>query len=253
MGFELPLPLGVSANFYAEEQNFDLTDLSLGFGGRAQTAIGTFLEASQLETEQANVNARFDVWLLPFLNVYGLLGYTEGNTEGVVLVPSIPLLPPFVVTDPFVLPIDVDYEGPTYGGGVTIAGGFPPIEGRSLLVFAVADGNFTETDLDFLDDDLKNGSEIETYVFSGRLGLRGNLTGDLKGGFWLGAMCQDVDKTQIGVIPSLGLSFTIEQEAEDPCNGLVGGQLEYGEHLQAVLEFGVGKRKAVIGSIALRF
>jgi hypothetical protein len=112
-GYELPLPFGISANFYSEKQDFEVQDLKIAFGDGGFRSIGDFIQLGDIDTSQSNYNLRLDAWLLPFFNIYGLIGFTEGNMDGKVFVPGRPPFLPAVT-----IPLDIDYEGPTYGGGL---------------------------------------------------------------------------------------------------------------------------------------
>jgi hypothetical protein len=247
-GYELPLPFGISANFYSERQDFEVQDLEIAFGNGEFISIGDFIKLQDIDTRQSNYSVRLDAWLLPFFNVYGLVGFTEGNMEGEVFVPGRPPILPALT-----IPLDIDYEGPTYGGGVTLAGGFSLPQRQSLTVFGVADGNLTQTDLDFLDDNLESGSEINAFVFSSRLGVRERISESLKGALWVGAMYQKVAQDFEGRVKSLDISFKIEQEPQHPWNALVGGRLEAGQHFDFIVEGGFGGRKSILGTISYRF
>jgi len=78
--------------------------------------------------------ARFDAWLLPFINVYGLFGYVhnDSTTRGTVTVPALGL--PGSRT--FYFSGKTTLDGFVGGGGVTLAGGY-----REL--FFMADVNYT--------------------------------------------------------------------------------------------------------------
>ena len=55
--------------------------------GRGPTESATFAKVGQpIVSWQQNVSSRFDVWILPFFNLYGILGYTRGNARGRVTV-----------------------------------------------------------------------------------------------------------------------------------------------------------------------
>jgi hypothetical protein len=141
-GFQLPLPFGFGFNYYREQQPFNIHDLQVSRGGRP-VSVNDFLGLKQVETTQRNGVGRLDAWLFPFLSVYGLVGYTAGHMEGQLFLPDIPKLN----IPSQVLPLNIGYEGPTYGGGCTLAGGFKVSEWRGLTLFAVLDVNYTVTDL----------------------------------------------------------------------------------------------------------
>ena len=247
-GYELPLPLGISANFYYERQDFKVQDLEVAFDGGNFISIGDFIRLEDIDTRQSNINLRLDAWLFPFLNVYGLFGFTEGNMDGEVFVPGRPPLLPALT-----IPLDIDYEGPTYGGGATLAGGLRLPARPSMTVFAVADGNLTRTDLDFVDDNLESGSKIDAFVFSSRLGVRERINESIHGAVWVGAMYQNVAQDFEGRVKSLNISFKVEQEPQHPWNALVGARLEAGRHFDFILEGGLGGRRSILGTLSYRF
>ena len=247
-GYELPLPFGVSLNVYQERQDFEINDLKIALRGGDFVSIGNFVQLEDIDTKQTNFSLRLDAWLLPFLNLYGIGGVTEGKMRGSVFVPAIPIILP-----PLTIPLKINYEGPTYGGGVTLAGGFKFSREHSAILFAVADANWTRTDLDFASRDLESGSDIKAFIFSPRVGVRGPLSSKFKGAIWIGAMYQKVSQDFDGSVPALNLDFKIEQEPQHPWNTLVGGRLEAGQHFDFVLEGGFGGRKSILAAINYRF
>jgi hypothetical protein len=45
-----------------------------------------------VDTTQQNLSAQFDVLVFPFLDVYALVGYTTGTTNGLIQIPEEPIL-----------------------------------------------------------------------------------------------------------------------------------------------------------------
>jgi hypothetical protein len=107
--------------------------------------------------------------------------------------------------------------------------------------------------LDFLDDNLESGSEINAFVFSSRLGVRERINQSLIGALWVGAMYQKVTQDFEGRVKSLNISFKVEQEPKHPWNALIGGRLEVGQHFDFIVEGGFGGRKSILGTISYRF
>jgi hypothetical protein len=159
-GFQLPLPFGIGLNYYREQQPFKIKDLQVSRGGQP-VSVNDFLQLEKVDTTQQNGLARLDAWLFPFLNVYGLAGYTSGNMQGKIALPGIPTLGIPAQT----LPLDISYEGPTYGFGGTLAGGFKVSDWRDLTLFVVADANYTVTPLDFTDERLFTDTTAKALVF----------------------------------------------------------------------------------------
>jgi hypothetical protein len=247
-GYQLPLPFGVGVNYYQEQQPFNIRDLQISRGGQP-ISVNDFVQLHQVDTTQQNAVTRVDAWLFPFLNVYGLVGYTSGRMEGLVRLPAIPILG-ISAQD---LPLNIGYEGPTYGGGGTLAGGFKIRERDELTLFVVADLNYTVTALSFTDDRLFTDTDATALVFSARLGLRRKMSEKIHVAFWAGTMFQDVSEFLVGHSADQGFAFMVVQEPVSPWNALLGGRLEIGRHWDFLVEGGVGTRTSIMGGLTFRF
>jgi hypothetical protein len=91
-GYELPLPFGVTANFMYIDTDFKVDSISIGLGG-APPAEVSFLDFDEDRASAKTTTMRFDAWLLPFLNVYGVVGYTWANSALDSRFPSAPTPP----------------------------------------------------------------------------------------------------------------------------------------------------------------
>jgi hypothetical protein len=252
MGYDLPLPFGIGANFVYVDQGIEIRNLKVDIGD-------TNIDASGISFSDANAHdaagiARLDLWLLPFANVYGIIGYLNGEAELDVNIPALtvnlPIIGPVPITQPQTLDFNIDYNGVTYGGGATLAGGYKN-------VFASLDINYTETNVDIVDGD------IDTLTISPRLGILVDpdaLAGTLA--FWIGAMYMDYRQTVTDDInlreldprlPSVELDFEIDIKNETPWNFLFGGQWEITKRFQLTAEGGLGNRKQVILGGFFRF
>jgi hypothetical protein len=234
-GYELPLPFGVTANFMYINTDFKVDSISIGLGG-APPAEVSFLDFDEDRASAKTTTMRFDAWLLPFLNVYGVVGYTWANSALDVTIPIGP--------DPTPIHVDFESDGITYGGGGTLVGGYQN-------VFAMVDGNYTFTNFDQFD------SKISKWVVSGRVGLSGRL-GPVKGQVWVGTMVIDNELTLTGTLRTgIGLvdpvRFKVEQSNEHPWNALVGGQWEISQSVHLMLEGGFDHRMSVLIATGYRF
>ncbi len=252
MGYDLPLPFGAGANFVWMDQGIDIRELRIGLGSPSREPNGiTFSNARSRNTA---ATMRLDAWLLPFLNIYGLFGYLNGNTELDVNVPGLtvdlPIIGPVPIFDPFTIPVDVDYDGVTYGGGATLAGGYKRI-------FGTLDMNYTRSDIDITD------GEITTLTISPRLGIlieSSAIKGS--GALWIGAMYMDYKETitdsinlrQIDpALPALTLDYEVKIKNDEPWNFIFGGQWEITKRWQFMAEGGVGERRQLILGAFFRF
>jgi hypothetical protein len=247
-GHELPMPLGISVNVFFLEQNMEAQSISVDIPplplptGVVQLPAGLPAQSAKLESRATSTTAKLDAWLLPFLNVYGVAGYVDGETSASGF--SVGGLPPQLAS---LLPnsFSIAYSGPVYGGGITLAAGYNRF-------FASLDANYTESDLDIGD------STIEAFVISPRVGITADL-GSLSGSFYVGAMYQDVDEQQNGTVkfPVVGqavpVGYDVISEAEDKWNYLVGANLKAGESWNYGIEVGFSKRTHVMATLNYRF
>src|SRR6185369_15849054 len=86
-GYQIPLPFGIGVTAYSARQPVNIQDLQLGRNPNPPVSVKNFLQIDTVDTSQENVSAKFDVLVFPFLDVYGILGYTRGTTKGVIQVP----------------------------------------------------------------------------------------------------------------------------------------------------------------------
>lgn len=246
-GHRIPLPFGIGVTYYDARQPVNVRDLKLGVG-RGPTESATFAKVGAVSSWQQNVSSRFDVWPLPFFNLYGVAGYTKGNTRGVVSVTG----PVFGILNED-LPLLAEFHGPTFGGGVTLAGGFKITEWRDLHAFMVADANHTITNLSFKDETLISHTRPQATVAAVRFGLRGEVTEYIYTGIWVGAMFQRIQEEVAGSVAGRELEFIINQRAASPWNTLIGGQIELGKHFNIIVEGGIGPRSSILTGTTFRF
>ena len=252
MGYDLPLPFGVGANFVYMDQGIEIRDLDVEINDRNIDVSG--ISFSNADAHDAAATARLDVWLLPFANVYGIFGYINGEAELDVNIPALvvnlPIVGPVPITEPKTVNFNIDYNGTTYGGGTTLAGGY-------RYFFGSLDINYTESTIDVVD------GEIETFTVSPRLGVL--VDPDAVPGsfaFWVGAMYMDYEQTVTDDInlreldprlPSVNIDFEIDVENEERWNFLFGGQWEFTKRFQFAAEGGIGNRDQIIVGGFFRF
>lgn len=267
-GYVLPLPFGISAGYMHQDQPFDVNSIEIN--GVDFKEAGLVL-VDQVQNEEGTYTLRFDTWVFPFFNVYGILGKTEGRAQGPISLDYTPIVQelanvaaqeandllcwrpsdrcpieaPIIPSQPTLdSQIDLNYKGDVYGGGMTIAGGYKDF-------FGMIDMNKTYTNLDISSVDAK------AIVTSARLGWNGKL-GIFEGSLWLGAMHQDINQTldlKLDLPADLGFieSISIDQSTAEPVNGVIGGRWTFTEEFEALLEFGVGQRQSVLISGSYRF
>jgi hypothetical protein len=251
-GFELPLPLGVSANVFSSKMNFHVPNLSVGGPGGRLLDIDNLVRVGNVKIQETASTCRIDGWALPFLNLYAVGGYVDGQAD-IELRPG--FLPVLRSRGPKAN-LHLEFEGPTAGFGGTLAGGFKPFKEKPTLLFGLTDLNFTRTFLDF-NRVVSYLPGVDVMVFSTRFGVRERILehspfGEVHASLWGGGMYQGVQDVMAGSVFH-ALNFRADVEAVKAWNTLVGGRLELGKHAVLTVEVGIGDRKSLMLEAALRF
>ena len=241
-GYVLPRPFGVSLGYMHQDQPFDVGDIYVN--GIEVKGPGLAV-VDEVQNEESTVTLRFDAWILPFWNIYGIVGRTDGEADGPLtydLAPVFPILCALPGNDcqgktPFV----IKYEADVLGYGTTIAGGYKDF-------FGMIDANQTTADLDISDTD------ADATVISARIGWNGKL-GGFTGVLWVGAMYQDIEQT-LDLPIDIGdaiLDVSIEQSTQSSTNYLIGGQWDVNRSISVLAEFGFGDRESQMLNLTYRF
>lgn len=125
-GFNLPYSAGFSAQYFTQESLLLIDNLNVGFNNGTMYNLDGLVRFEEAKARASAFTVRPDVWLLPFLNVYGILGKAQASTEvnfGV-------WIPDSTGVDKQILSAGttVDFNTTTYGLGLTptigVGGGF---------------------------------------------------------------------------------------------------------------------------------
>ena len=224
-GIELPLPFGVGLVYYHLVRDIEITDLRVGRNGAPPTSVSDY---AQLEARASvdNLNLKLDAWILPFLNVYAILGYAWNESETRVDVELPPLLPGGP-TRRHQVTLPTSLEGSLGGVGITLAAGF-----RSF--FLTYDGSIAQADLGF-DDRMK------VVVSSVRSGWHGKV-GSKPLRIWASLTDWNTFATITGTVedPDGGtLKFESDQGPEYRYTYGIGAHTAPSRHLELAVDGGV--------------
>ncbi|CZF80952.1 hypothetical protein GCE9029_02304 [Grimontia celer] len=272
LGYVLPKPFGLNVSYMSLEQGIAVD--SIGFEGLVYKSEPSFLlpnginipiardmiDISAVPGHQKSevLSLRGDVWIFPFLNIYGLVGKLTGHSETDVTINGVRLSDKLYIKNPSPEPINfrLDLDGDLYGGGIVLAGGYGNW-------FGLVDASYTKTNLTVID------GAIDAYVVSPRVGYDFHSKG-VPVRLWAGAMYQDVEQSLSGHLSSLdlpsGLSgllgavnqddegrFHVEQRLTTPWNPIIGMQYQISPHLYLIGEAGLGDRTSVFFSVDMRY
>lgn len=229
-----PLPAGIGIAFYRQDQDYSLDRWEASSPIPQVNAMVAQLGASLGEPDVENTttmgSVKLDAWVLPFLNVFGILGYIETDTR-IQLPPPLPR-------------IETDPSGLVYGAGATLAAGWKDL-------FASLTGIYTDTDLEGKD------TTVHAWIFQPRVGFDFEGPGaNARIRFWAGAMYQNVTEEHEGsiAIPGFGwVDYQARLEDESPWNALAGTSICIGRHFDLSLEGGFGNRQNVQVAATYRF
>ncbi len=117
----MPLPFGIMFNVLAGKQYFQLNDMAVGFGNYSSATSTNMIDISDIvvfdrtELQTSTYNLRIDSWILPFLDVYGIVGQTKKANINIKL------------KQPFPLDVTTEVLGTYVGYGAMLAGKVGPI------------------------------------------------------------------------------------------------------------------------------
>jgi hypothetical protein len=223
-GIELPLPFGVGLVYYHLDRDIVITDVRVGRNGAPPVSVSDYATLSAT-SDVENLNLKVDAWLLPFVNVYGILGYVFNESDTRIDV----TLPPLLPSNPprqFRMDVPTSIEGSIAGLGTTIAGGYPPY-------FVVVDINAARADLGF-------DNRLKAVVASTRAGWTGEVRGRTTQ-LWLGATNWNTFATPTGTVtdPDGGsLRFEVDQGPLYEWTYSVGAHVNFGPRIETAIDLG---------------
>ena len=223
-GYELPLPFGAGLVVTGlGGRKIDVTDVRVGLQNPPRS-VSDFV-ALGASSDVFNANLKFDAWLLPFVDVYALVGYVRNHsaTHALITVPA-PGPPPGNLQ--FEKTLSTDLDGMVGGVGVAVATGYENF-------FLVIDASFIQSDLGF-------DNAFKATIATVRAGYRGRI-GTLPLQMWLGVGDWDTAATATGHVQLEGvgqLNFEVEQKPHTRWMYDLGSNLEISKRLQLVLDIG---------------
>lgn len=262
-GYDIPEPFGVSYGYMNLRQDIVVDKIGFIMPKNPETASALSIEAGHTREKSETHTLKIDSWVFPFLNVYGLYGHTKGTShtqlKGGTFDLGFAKLPLDFLKDQ---PFDLDFKGKTYGCGFTLAGGYKQ-------VFTTLDLNYTYTDLDILDGNIK------ALVISPRIGYEFVFDpmfsgqGNTKVQVWTGAMYQDItqhfrgDVNKLDLPPAFkgfvnalddpGMKFDVKQHLAHKWNNTVGARVELTRNFNVLTEIGFNNRNSFYISGEFRF
>ena len=155
LGFDIPYSAGFSINSLTQKSELVIDNISVGFNDSPLINVDEIIRIDKATASATGLTVRPDIWVLPFLNVYGIFGWAKTSTEidaGLWLPDSNNVwkeVVPFGTT--------ANFNANVTGFGITPTMG---VGGGWIAL----DMNFAWTDVDALD------KPVKTFIFDPRIG-----------------------------------------------------------------------------------
>lgn len=226
---ELPRPWGIGLDFYTMDQTYDIDYLQFDLPG-VSLDDPSLLDVTN---DVQHFDLKIDAWLLPFLNVFAVIGHLESET--VIDLSKAP-----VQGLPFPLgKLPVNTDGTVVGLGFTLAYG-------NDNWFTSLTGTRTETDLSGNFD-----SSVDSTTLQPRIGL---VRGPWQ--YWVGGLYIDTEESHTGTVqlPVLGaVPFDVVLGNSADWNTALGVRHAFSEHADVTFEVGFGDRDHTLFNFTYRF
>ncbi|MFD2892189.1 hypothetical protein ACFS5J_09215 [Flavobacterium chuncheonense] len=127
-GYDVPYPWGISAVFFTQKQEINIKRTSIGFNGGDKVDLSNYINFGPTIATTNAYTVRPDLWILPFLNVYAIMGGGTTQTEVTLL-------------NPISIETTQRFDASSFGVGATLAGAIGP-------VWIAWDNNYNFADVD---------------------------------------------------------------------------------------------------------
>lgn len=206
-GFDLPYSAGVGVNYLYQKSDITINNLEVGFNYGPKYNMDNIVQFNNATATSSGVNIRPDIWVLPFLNVYGIFAKSYSSTaiDIDLRVPTDPSIPGSDWKSIASFKTKAEFEGTTTGFG------FTPTMGVKGCWMAF-DMNFTWTDISSLD------KPAFIYVFGPRLGKAIKLKNQQSISVWTGAFRVKMNSGTSGSLP-IGDFFETDDLSQKIDNG----------------------------------
>lgn len=216
-GYNLPYSAGLSVQYFSQQSAILIDNLQVGFNNGPMYDLDEIIRFDEAEANASAFTFRPDIWLFPFLNVYGIFGTASASTKvdfGIWIPDSTGTFNQVVSTGTV-----VDFQTTTFGFGITptigVGGGFLAL-----------DMNLTWTDVPQL------SAPARTFVFGPRLGKNFRLKNPDRGiAVWVGGFRVNIKSSTQG---SLALSEILQGDGGNLAEKVDAGEIKVAEYQNQV-------------------
>jgi opacity protein-like surface antigen len=172
LGYKLPYSAGIGINYLWQESELIMDNLQVGFNNGPMTNLDEIVRFDGSTSTASGVNVRPDIWLFPFLNVYGIFAQAKTSTaiDAELWLPDTSNNWREVTA----FSTKADFDATTFGFGLT-----PTFAIKGWWI--ALDMNMEWTDVSALD------KPVFTFIFGPRMGKTIQINDDMNFAFWFGA------------------------------------------------------------------
>ena len=195
LGFDLPHSAGLGVNYLWQQSDITVSNINVGFNNGDMYNVDELVRFNSVTSESNGINIRPDIWLFPFLNVYGIFAQARSttNVDVGVYIPRVD-----GVQELFRVQTSPNFNSTSVGFGLTPTAGF-------FGGWIALDMNFTWTDVDALD------KPVYVFAFDPRIGKTFKLNKPERNiSLWVGGFRLKVNRDTNGSLP-LGEIFPIDE------------------------------------------
>ncbi len=224
-------PWGIGLDYFTMEQDYKIKNLQFILPGVDD------IDASKVkvDNEVQHFDIKLDVWLTPFLQVFGLVGRLDADTYVDLSQVDIPILPFPLGTIP------VSYDGTVWGLGANLVYG-------TDRWFTALNSTWTSTNLGG-----NFNSDVNSFTIQPRIGLIRNKWTMWVGGMWLKTKEDHNGIIDLGVPGLPPIPFDIELKTADKWNTAVGIGHVFSPKATIYFEYGFGDRTHTLFNFTYRF
>ena len=236
----LPVPFGVGTFFTHMKRDVDITNVDVALPNNDKQSINDFAEFD-LTNKTTVAAVKLDIWVLPLLNLYGLVGAvtTNADLEATITIDKIILPgPPTVIS----INNNSDITGNYFGLGSTVVGGYK----NWFLLGDVSYGysKFKEFD-----------GKLDFWMYSARTGLQSQI-GNHNLRSWVGAIYLSSDKSlHFNAEDEDGNAVTVDvyQHTKNPLTFQTGSMLTVYKRFEIMGEIGTNFDDASLAVFAFTY
>ncbi|WP_413288188.1 hypothetical protein [Bdellovibrio sp. HCB337] len=192
----LPRPYGLSWVYYYQDQAINVEDLQVAFDPSEPLRDITFIDFGGARVQNHTLQLKLDAWVLPFFNVFGILGGATGKGTIPISIKYKDLFdffvpgacaggsPPAFCEGYITAAAPADYNGYDFGVGFLLAAGYKDFFFAMPATYVVTDINVSTTNITAINVTPRLGYSLSTeygklglYLGANYLDARGVLTG----------------------------------------------------------------------------